>query len=162
MDGKFCHTDHVHILFIDVYSGHSYIYWYMYVCDRYVPVATVNESGVSKSACVIYLFTTNIWFPSLGTELNLHKYLSPRAQETIWQSLAPFRIFFRVDSVQRIINRWIRAEIQLKCKKHQTSSEKSQIWRWPHTGHWQSWEKVWDQSVIGKHMDLRIPENLGV
>ena len=57
--------------------------------------------------------------------IGLHKDLSPKGRETLWQSLAPFRIFSGVDSVQRIITGWSRAEIQLNWKKYQTNSEKS-------------------------------------
>ena len=121
----------------------NYFYYYIFLCR--VRRNMVNYRLKTLEFCV-----------------DLHRDLSPRPQEIICQSLAPFRIFTGVDSVQRIINRWIRAEIQLKCKKHQTSSEKSRTWWWLHTGHLQSWEKVWDQSGTRKHMDLRIPENLGV
>ena len=37
--------------------------------------------------------------------IDLHKILIPRAHETLCKSLAPFRIFSWVDSVQPIINR---------------------------------------------------------
>jgi hypothetical protein len=35
--------------------------------------------------------------------IGLQKYLSPKTQETMWQSLSPFQIFLGVDSVQRLI-----------------------------------------------------------
>jgi hypothetical protein len=76
---------------------------------------------------------------------DLHKYLSPRAWETMWQSLAPLQLFSGVDTVQRRITWWSCAEIQLNRKKYQTNSEKSQTWRLLHIGHLQAWEKVWDQ-----------------
>ena len=37
--------------------------------------------------------------------IDLHKILIPRAHESLCKSLAPFRIFSWVDSIQPIINR---------------------------------------------------------
>ena len=58
--------------------------------------------------------------------LDLHGDLPPRAHETLWKSLAAFRLFSWVRSVQTIITRWRRAEIQINWEKYQTNSEKSQ------------------------------------
>ena len=49
--------------------------------------------------------------------IDLHKFLILRAHETLCKSLAPFRIFSWVDSVQPIINRCRRVEIQLNLRK---------------------------------------------
>jgi hypothetical protein len=87
---------------------------------------------------------------------DLHKYLFPWAQETLWQSLAPFWIFSGVDPVQCIITRWSCAEIQLNWKKYQTNSEKSQTWWLLHKRHLQAWEKVWDQYDTWTPESLRI------
>ena len=75
----------------------------------------------------------------------LHMYMFPRAQETLWQSLAPFLIFFGVDLVQCIITWWSRAKIQINWKKYQKNSGKSQTWWLLHKRHLEAWEKVLDQ-----------------
>ena len=49
--------------------------------------------------------------------IHLHKILIPRAHYNMWKSLAPFQIFSWVDSVQPIIKRCHRAEIQLNLRK---------------------------------------------
>ena len=45
--------------------------------------------------------------------IHLHKIHMPRSHYILCKSLAPFRIFFWVDSVQPIIKRSRRADIQL-------------------------------------------------
>ena len=49
--------------------------------------------------------------------IDLHKILIPRAHLSLCKSLAQFRIFLWVDSVQLIINRCRHVEIQLNLKK---------------------------------------------
>ena len=49
--------------------------------------------------------------------IDLHKILIPRAHLSLCKSLAPFWIFSMVDSVQPIIKRCRRAEVQLNLKK---------------------------------------------
>ena len=49
--------------------------------------------------------------------IELHKILIPRAHESLCKSLAPFQIFLWVDTVQPIINRCRRTEIQLNLRK---------------------------------------------
>ena len=49
--------------------------------------------------------------------IDLHKILIPKTHESLCKSLAQFQIFSWVDSVQPIINRCRRAEIQLNLRK---------------------------------------------
>ena len=59
----------------------------------------------------------NYIFDPLDFFIDLNKILIPRAHKTLCKSLAPFWIFSWVDSVQPIINRCRRAEIQLNLRK---------------------------------------------
>ena len=70
--------------------------------------------------------------------IDLHKILIPRAHQILCKSLAPFQIFSQVDSVQPIIKRSHRAEIQLNLKKYQTISGKTQTRCFLHTWHVQA------------------------
>ena len=49
--------------------------------------------------------------------IDLNKILIPMAHETLCKSLAPFRIFSWVDSIQPIIKWCCRAKIQLNLRK---------------------------------------------
>ena len=59
----------------------------------------------------------NYIFDPLDFFIDLNKIMIPKAHEILCKSLAPFRIFSWVDSVQPIINRCRRAEIQLNLRK---------------------------------------------
>jgi hypothetical protein len=67
--------------------------------------------------------------------IHMDQNLIPRPHETLWKSLAPFRMIFGVNPVQPLINRWYRAENQLNRRKYQTIPEKSQTWCFPHPWH---------------------------
>ena len=49
--------------------------------------------------------------------IHLYKILIPGAHYSLCKNLAPFQIFSLVDSVQPVIKRCRRAEIQLNLKK---------------------------------------------
>ena len=59
----------------------------------------------------------NYIFDPLDFFIDLYKILIPRAHGTLCKSLAQFQIFLWVDSVQPIIKRSRRAEIQLNLRK---------------------------------------------
>ena len=59
--------------------------------------------------------------------IHLHKVLIPRAHESLCKSLALFWIFLWVDSVQPIIKRSRRVEIQLNLRKYQPSPENPKL-----------------------------------
>ena len=59
----------------------------------------------------------NYIFDPLDFFIDLNKIPIPRAHETLCKSLAPFRIFSWVNSIQPIINPCRHAEIQLNLRK---------------------------------------------
>ena len=59
----------------------------------------------------------NYIFDPLDFFIDLNKILIPRAHETLCKSLAPFRTFSWVDSVQSIIKRCCRSKVQLNLRK---------------------------------------------
>jgi hypothetical protein len=63
---------------------------------------------------------------------HLYKTMILRAHETMCRSLAPFRIFTGVDSVQHVITWWSNVEIQLNLRNYWTISGKSQTWCFHH------------------------------
>jgi hypothetical protein len=84
--------------------------------------------------------------------------LVPKPHETLWKSLAPFRMVAGVGLVQPLINRWYRVENQLNRRKYQTIPEKFQIWNFPHPWHVRAWEKfktnttmecIWTTETLG-------------
>jgi len=56
--------------------------------------------------------------------IHLNQKLVPKSHKAPWKSLAPLRIILGVGSVQPLINRLCRAEIQLNQRKYQTISKK--------------------------------------
>ena len=87
------------------------------------------------SLCPMRQKRVNFILDPIDFFIHPHKILIPRAHQSLCKSLAPFRIFSWVDSVQPIIKRCRRAEIQLNLRKQQTISEKSQTWCFLHTWH---------------------------
>jgi hypothetical protein len=52
--------------------------------------------------------------------IHIDQNLVHRPHETLWKSLAPFRMVSGVGPVQPLINRWYRAKNQLNQRKYQT------------------------------------------
>ena len=74
--------------------------------------------------------------------IHLNQKLVPKSHKAPWKSLAPLRIILGVGSVQPLINRLCRAEIQLNRRKYQTISKKSQTWCFIHPWYVQALEKA--------------------
>ena len=116
----------------------NYFYYYIFLCAAWDEIRWIT-------------YWKQYNFASTSTNICLLGHKRPFGK--VWHHSGSFQ---GVDLVQRIINWWSRVEIQLKWKNYQTNSEKSQTWWWLHTGHLKPWEKSWDQSSTGKHMDQKI------